>query len=139
MSHFMHVTCMENVRNPCMLHETCLYINIITCMFCCACKLMKFAWNMHVTCTLFPVGLAFIYSCMIGQVRYTLLSLLYKDEKLSVRLSALFWHARSSIVSPRINARLARYEAPVLEEHKDFLKWFYAQPFAVYVALNTRV
>ena len=84
-------------------------------------------------------ALAFIYSCMIGQVRYTLLSLLYKDEKLSVRLSALFWHARSSMVSPRINARLARYEAPVLEEHEDFLKWFYAQPFAVYVALNTRV
>ena len=53
----MHVTCMENVRNPCMLHETCMYINIITCMFCCSCYLMKFAWNMHVTCTLFPVDL----------------------------------------------------------------------------------
>ena len=40
----------------CYIHETCLYIDIITCMLCCSFKLMKFSWNMHVTCTLFPVG-----------------------------------------------------------------------------------
>ena len=33
-----------------------------------------------------------------------------------------FRHARSFAVSPRIYARLARYEAPVLGEHGDFLK-----------------
>jgi len=31
--HDCHVTCMKNVQNPCMLHETCTYIILITCMF----------------------------------------------------------------------------------------------------------
>ena len=33
-----------------------------------------------------------------------------------------FRHARSSVVYARIDARLARYEAPVLGEHEDFFK-----------------
>ena len=41
---------------------------------------------------------------------------------LSVRLSAFFWHGRSSVVSARINARFTRHEAPILGEHGDFLK-----------------
>ena len=53
----IHVTCMENVRNPFMLHETCMYINIITCMSCSACNSMLFAWNMHAICTVFRVGM----------------------------------------------------------------------------------
>ena len=37
---------------------------------------------------------------------------------LSVCLSVrTFWHARSFVVSPRIDARFARKEAPVLGEH----------------------
>ena len=49
--------------------------------------------------------------------------LLYKDEMLSVpSVGSFFRHARSSVVSQRIDARLARYEAPVLGEHGDFLK-----------------
>ena len=33
-----------------------------------------------------------------------------------------FRHARSSVASPRIDARLARYAAPILGEHGDFFK-----------------
>ena len=45
-------------------------------------------------------------------------SLLYKDEKPSVCLSVgTFWHARSFAVSPRIRAKFALNEAPVLGEH----------------------
>ena len=37
---------------------------------------------------------------------------------LSVCLSVrTFWHARSSVVSPRIDARFARNEAPIIGEH----------------------
>ena len=46
--------------------------------------------------------------------------LLYKDEKPSVCLSVcrhFFRHARSFAVSPRIRAKFARNEAPVLGEH----------------------
>ena len=51
--------------------------------------------------------------------------LLYKDEKPSVCLSVgTFWHARSSAVSPRIYARFARNEAPVLGEHAVLFKMF---------------
>ena len=46
------------------------------------------------------------------------LHLLYKDEKPSVCLSVgTFWHALSFAVSPRIRAKFARNEAPVLGEH----------------------
>ena len=44
--------------------------------------------------------------------------LLYKDKMLSVCLSvSTFWHARSFAVSPRIRAKFARNEAPILGEH----------------------
>ena len=46
---------------------------------------------------------------------------LYKDEMLSV-CPHFFRHARSSVVSLRIDTRLAQYEAPVLGEHGDFFK-----------------
>ena len=49
--------------------------------------------------------------------------LLYKDEMLSVCLSVrTFWHARSSAVSSRIDARFARNEAPLLGEQAVHFK-----------------
>ena len=39
--------------------------------------------------------------------------------KTKIRLSVgTFLHARSSVVSPRINARFTRNEAPVIKEHE---------------------
>ena len=53
-----------------------------------------------------------------GRIRKEVEDLLYKDEMLSVCLSVgTFWHARSFAVSPRIRAKFARNEAPVLKEH----------------------
>ena len=46
----------------------------------------------------------------------TFASLLYKDEMLSV-CPHFFRHARSSVVSQRIDARLTRNEAHALGEH----------------------
>ena len=47
--------------------------------------------------------------------------LLYKAEKLSVRLSVLsFWHAVNSAVCALIETGLARYERGVFEEHKVY-------------------
>ena len=65
MSCNMHVACMENVPNPCMLHETCVIHacrykwNLhITCAKISACHHLKYACNMHVTCTRFRIGMA---------------------------------------------------------------------------------
>ena len=47
-----------------------------------------------------------------------LVYLLYKDEKPSVCLSVgTFWHALSFAVSPRIRAKFAQNEAPIIGEH----------------------
>ena len=58
----MHMSCMKSVRNPCMLHETCMYINMETCMFTCMlCMhvgIVFFACNMHAACMTFRAGIA---------------------------------------------------------------------------------
>ena len=60
--------------------------------------------------------------CLTTRVYGNRLShLLYKDEMLSV---GTFWDARSSTVSPRIDASFARNGAPVLGEHAVHFKMF---------------
>ena len=67
MSCNMHVACMENVPNPCMLHETCMLHacrykwNLhITCAKVSACHHLKYACNMHVICTRFRIGMLYM-------------------------------------------------------------------------------
>ena len=43
----MHGACMKNVPIPCMLHETCLYINVATCMSGSSCRSMIISCDMH--------------------------------------------------------------------------------------------
>jgi hypothetical protein len=56
----LHATCMENVPNPCMLHETCMLhacrYMLVTCAMVNACHHLNYACNMHVTCTRFRIG-----------------------------------------------------------------------------------
>ena len=71
-------------------------------------------------------------------LKSTLVYLLYKDEMLSVCLSVgTFWHVCTSTVSPRIDVRLARNEAPFLGEQAVHFKM--AISFVVYGALIVRV
>ena len=59
---YVHVTCIQNVLNPCMLHETCMYMSMQPAanmhykdhMFC-----LFYACNMHVTCASFGIGYTF--------------------------------------------------------------------------------
>jgi hypothetical protein len=54
----MHVTCMQNVPNPCMLHACICLCNLQeTCAPSTACFCLVYACNMHVTCALFRIGL----------------------------------------------------------------------------------
>ena len=70
MSYNMHIACMENIINPCMLHETCVLhacrykwnLHVI-CAKVSACHYLNYACNMHVTCTIFRIG----YSCVHEQ------------------------------------------------------------------------
>ena len=53
MSCNMHVACMENIPNPCVLHETCM---LHACRYICK-------WNMHVTCTKVNACYHLNYAC----------------------------------------------------------------------------
>ena len=56
---------MKNDLNPCMLHETCMYVRTYINIKCKS--LVIISWNMHVTCTTFPVGL-YRHSDNVGHV-----------------------------------------------------------------------
>ena len=71
----IHVSCMKSVQNPCMLHETCMYINMetcmLTCMLCNACRYnvfcMKHACYMHDILSRVPTvpfNYNFIFTCV---------------------------------------------------------------------------
>ena len=62
----MHVTCMKNVQNPCMLNETCTYINIATCMFQSSCKSMKFSCYIHQILSSVLILLDLLYACLLN-------------------------------------------------------------------------